>query len=135
TTGLLVVDDLGGEPLASDEGTAGNGDEARRLCLAWLYQAWRGSGFPVAPEGSRLLRLPQRRLAFAGGPFARLPLTTQNNVWRYLLAAADHDPDAAGGYLLREMVRGEGGDEEELRLRMRQAVPFRDGAWSAAGDT
>jgi ubiquinone biosynthesis protein len=135
TSALLVVDDLAVQAVTAGEEAEGGGDEARRLCLAWLHQALRGTVFPVEPEGGRLLRLPQRKLAFAGGPFARLAVTAQNDLWAYLLAAADHDPDAAGSHLLREMVRLEGADEEQLRLRMRQAVPFRDGAWSAAGDT
>jgi ubiquinone biosynthesis protein len=136
-TRAVVLEDLGGRPLleaaAAETGRARD-ELARRLCLGWLRQALLGRAFPVAPRGMDLRWLADGRIAFTGGPFARPPGASQENLGRWLLAASAHDPDEACARLLRETIReGPPGSEERLRLRLRQAVPFRDGGWSAAG--
>jgi hypothetical protein len=110
-------------------------DVARRLCILWLRQALLGRAFPVEPRTEDLLILPRGRIALASGPFAKPPSAVQGNLWSYLIAAAKQDPDEACTYLLREMTAGPEANEEQLRLRLRQVVPFRDGAWSLGGDS
>jgi predicted unusual protein kinase regulating ubiquinone biosynthesis (AarF/ABC1/UbiB family) len=110
-------------------------DLARRLCILWLRQALLGRAFPVEPRVEDLLILPRGRIALASGPFAKPPSAVQGNLWSYLIAAAKQDPDEACTYLLREMTAGPEANEEQLRLRLRQVVPFRDGAWSLGGDS
>jgi ubiquinone biosynthesis protein len=127
---VLRADGPGGEP--PDAGARHGW--AHRLAVAWMEQALRGSVFPIEPVPGNVLLLDDGRLAFVGGSFARATTALQQNVWAYL-AAAGHDPDAACSSLLREMKRRGPGSEEKLRLRLRQAIPFRDGAWSAAGDS
>jgi hypothetical protein len=113
----------------------GSGDPGRRLCLAWLRQALQGRAVPVEPRGPYVEVLPGDRLVFTGGPMARIPLASQANLWSYLVAAARRDPDGVCDRLLKEMTREEpSASEERLRLRLRQAVPFRDGGWNLEGE-
>ncbi len=108
-------------------------DLARRLCLIWLYQALIARRFPIEAD---IRELPDGRLAITGGVFATLPASSQVNLWDYLRATAAHMPDRAARYLLRELSRqGRGVSEEELCTRLRQVIPFRDGAWSAGGES
>lgn len=136
TARFLVFADLGGISLDAVLAAAGE-TVARRLCLVWLRQALLGRAFPVEPTGSHVAVLPGERIALTGGAFARPPAAAQANLWRYLIAAVERNPDEACKYLLREMTL-EGPSaiaEEQLRLRLRQAVPFRDGSWSRSGDS
>ena len=110
-------------------------DLARRLCILWLRQALLGRAFPVEPRAEDLLILPRGRIALGSGPFAKPPSAVQGNLWSYLVAAAKQDPDEACTFLLREMTAEPEANEEQLRLRLRQVVPFRDGAWSVGGDS
>ena len=141
TPKLLVLQDLGGETLArrlDEAGGADPGDLARRLCLAWLRQALLGQVLPAEPWGANVALLPDERIAFLGGAFAKMPAPSQANLWSYLIAASNQDPEEACTFLLREMTLegpGPAAAEEQLRLRLRQAVPFRDGGWSEVGDT
>ncbi len=146
---LLAVSDPGGTDLARAVAEAGAGrDGARRrrelarlLCVAWLRQALEGRVLPLDLEetGARVLA-GGSRLAFLAGSFARPPLADRANLRGFLLSMAAREPDDACSYLLREMTRrtsepAEVRDaaEDELRLLLRQVMPFRDGAWSAAG--
>jgi ubiquinone biosynthesis protein len=144
TPRLLTVVDPGGTDLDSALGEApeprAGGDDARQrelarlLCVAWLRQALEGRVFPVAlPEaGARVLA--GGRLALLAGSFARPPAADRVNLRGFLTAMAAHAPDDACSFLLREMTpEGPEAAEEALRLQCRQVVPFRDGAWSAAG--
>lgn len=107
---------------------------ARRVAIAWLHRALRGPSFPVEPIAG-LVVLAEGRIAFTGGPFASPAALSQSHLWGYLVAAAERDPDRACTYLLREMTGATAAGEEQVRLRLRQVVPFRDGAWSASGDS
>lgn len=132
---LLVIDDLGGREvsdLVPRLAAMDREDLARRLCLVWLRQALLGSAFPVEAE---VRELADGRLAFTGGVFASLPATSQARLWNYLRATAAHDPDQAVACLRPELVRGRRAvSDGELRSRLRQVVPFRDGGWSPAGE-
>jgi ubiquinone biosynthesis protein len=141
---LLVAGDPGGTDLAAAlaataaAGAAGDaarrGELVRLLCVAWLRQAMEGTVFPVGLAETGARAVAGGRLAFLAGSFARPPAADRTNLRGFLVAMAAHEPDDACSYLLREMMReGPDASEETLRLQIRQVVPFRDGAWSAAG--
>jgi predicted unusual protein kinase regulating ubiquinone biosynthesis (AarF/ABC1/UbiB family) len=107
---------------------------ARRLCMVWLRQALLGVQFPVELRPEDLVLLPNKQIAFTGGVFASLPSDAKKNLWHYVIATSTEDPDKACSYLLRELVQeGRPIDENELRYRFREVVPFRDGGWSGNG--
>lgn len=138
TPNLLVLQDPGGrtmeERLRDSDGATS--ELARRLCLVWLRQALLGRIVPVEPWGGNVAVLADDRIAFTGGAFTKPPSPFQGNFWSYLIAASNQDPEEACTYLLREMtLEGPPSAEEQLRLRLRQAVPFRDGGWSVRGET
>lgn len=108
---------------------------ARRLCYVWLRQAIYGRYYPVGYVTSDITALPSDRIAWSGGTFTSMPSASKENVWNYLNAAAAANPDRAYEYLIQEMeeesrARGDDG----LRNRLRQVVPFRDGAWQRSGN-
>lgn len=112
------------------------GDLANLLCLVWLRQSLQGGVFPVDPRPENILILPSRQIALTGGLFAGLPQDVKSNLFGYLVAAAGQLPDSACSYLLREMkCAGGAAREEELRHRLRQVIPFRDGGWADSGDS
>jgi predicted unusual protein kinase regulating ubiquinone biosynthesis (AarF/ABC1/UbiB family) len=141
TPRLLVVGDPGGTDLAEALASAvAARDDARRrelarlLCVAWLRQAMEGTVFPAGLAETGARAVAGGRLAFLAGSFARPPAADRTNLRGFLVAMAAHELDDACSYLLREMTReGPDASEEALRLQIRQVVPFRDGAWSAAG--
>jgi predicted unusual protein kinase regulating ubiquinone biosynthesis (AarF/ABC1/UbiB family) len=109
---------------------------ARRLCMVWLRQALWGKQFPVALHPEDIVLLPNKQIAFTGGVFASLPSDAQKNLWHYVMATSTDAPDRACSYLLREIEQqGRPIDEDELRYRFREIVPFRDGGWSGSGDS
>lgn len=103
---------------------------ARRLAAAWLRQALSGRVVPFdfAP---RDLVFAGDRIVLIGGAFEPHASNERARFVSYLNAVAADDPDAAAAWILDASVT-EGADrqEEELRRRLRQAVPFRDGEWS-----
>ncbi|MEM7587215.1 MAG: AarF/UbiB family protein, partial [Acidobacteriota bacterium] len=108
-------------------------DLARRLSLTWLQMALLGQLFPIEAE---VIEMPNGRLAVTGGVFGALPEASRANLWTYVRATVEHVPDRAAASLLREVVKvRDDAIEGELRTRIRQAVPFRDGGWSAAGES
>lgn len=141
TPRLLVAGDPGGTDLAEALASAvAARDAARRrelvrlLCVAWLRQAMEGRVFPVGLAETGVRAVAGGRLAFLAGSFARPPAADRTNLRGFLVAMAAREPDDACSYLLREMTREDpDASEETLRLQIRQVVPFRDGAWSAAG--
>lgn len=107
-------------------------DLACNLCVVWLRQALLGNRFPVElrPENI-IVGLPNKQIAFTAGEFASLPKEAKKNLWNYLIAASTEEPNQACSWLIREMINDKRSfDEEELRHRFREAVPFRDGGWS-----
>jgi predicted unusual protein kinase regulating ubiquinone biosynthesis (AarF/ABC1/UbiB family) len=103
---------------------------ARRLCVVWLRQALLGRAFPVAPRLEDVLVLPEMQFAFTGGEAGRLPPGARRGLLDYLAAAATWDLDRACDCLLAEMEpESRPARRAELRRRLRQACPFRDGDW------
>ena len=105
------------------------------IAVAWLRQALLGRVFPVGVREAGIRVLENGRAAFLGGAFARLLAADQAGLRGFLIALACREPDDACSFLLREMIREPEASEEALRLQMRQIVPFRDGAWSASGES
>jgi predicted unusual protein kinase regulating ubiquinone biosynthesis (AarF/ABC1/UbiB family) len=122
----LVLGDTGIEPHTF----------ARRLCMVWLRQALLGKQFPVALRPEDIVLLPTQQIAFTGGVFASMPADAKKNLWHYMMATSTEAPDRACAALLREMEQeGQCIDEEELRYRFREIVPFRDGGWRGSSDS
>ena len=139
-SGLSLQDVVSSFDLTSEEQTAGKWikgtfihrqELARLLCMVWLRQALLGRVFPVEPRAENIAILSNGQIAFANGPFATLPPEAQGNLWKYLIAVSNENADLACSCLLREMERESWpANEQELRSRFRQVVPFRDGGWS-----
>jgi hypothetical protein len=71
------------------------------------------------------------RLMLAGGSFEPHASAGRARFLNYINAVAADDPDAASAWLMADaLVEPDGALEEEVRRRLRQAVPFRDGEWS-----
>lgn len=135
TARLLTIADLGGVSLvqAAPEGSR---DLARNLCALWWRQVLAGRLFPLGLGAEDVRVLPDGRIALQGASFARSTVALQTDLREALVAVFYRDPDGACTALLREMAREDGArSEEELRLRLRQIVPFRDGAWSSSGES
>jgi len=123
---LALFEDMGTEPHTL----------ARRLCMVWLRQALLGKQFPVELRPEDVVLLPNKQIAFTGGVFASAPSDAQKNLWHYVMATSTEAPDRACAYLLREIEqKGRPIDEDELRYRFREIVPFRDGGWRGSGDS
>jgi predicted unusual protein kinase regulating ubiquinone biosynthesis (AarF/ABC1/UbiB family) len=123
---LVVFEDMGMEPYTL----------ARRLCVVWLRQALLGKQFPVELRPEDVMLLPNKQIAFTGGVFASSPSDAQKNLWHYVMATSTEAPDRACSYLLREIEqKGRPIDEDELRYRFREIVPFRDGGWRGSSDS
>jgi predicted unusual protein kinase regulating ubiquinone biosynthesis (AarF/ABC1/UbiB family) len=108
---------------------------ARLFCSAWLRQALLSHIFPVEPCPTNVAIISDRQVAFTGGVFSSLPAESQSNFWNYLIAAAGESPDQACSYFLKGMRReAASGNDEDLRHRFRQVVPFRDSGWYSDDD-
>ncbi len=108
-------------------------DLARRIGLTWLQMTLAGRRYPIEAE---VKELPDGRLAVIGGRFASLGDDSRARLWSYLRAAVEHFPDRAAANLLGEVTKARAdATRGELRTRVRQVVPFRDGAWSATGES
>jgi predicted unusual protein kinase regulating ubiquinone biosynthesis (AarF/ABC1/UbiB family) len=144
TSRVLVHTDLEGtaldDPLWSAGLPAGGLDEvtavARQVCVVWFRQSLFGRLFPHELRGGAVRVLPGGRIGWQGIAFVRVPAAVQANLRSFVLGVAARDPDEACAALIREMAREDGAaSEEELLLHLRQIVPFRDGAWSAGGES
>jgi predicted unusual protein kinase regulating ubiquinone biosynthesis (AarF/ABC1/UbiB family) len=125
-SGILTVEQVLGETLEQQSET-GEGI-AGRLTSAWLWQALSCNLVPYDFD-ARDVVVTEDRLLLTGAAFEPNPSSARAHFAGYVGAVAADDPDAAAGWLL------EGADasarvEDELRRRLRQAVPFRDGEWS-----
>ena len=107
---------------------------ARLLCLVWLRQALLGQLFPAAFSPQDVMLLPNKQLAFTGGTMMALAADTKRNLWSYMIATTNEQPDTACVALLQE-IRDvhQSVDEDELRYRFREVVPFRDSQWRSYG--
>lgn len=135
TSRVLTHTDLGG--IALDEPFPGEAAViARQVCVVWLRQALFGRVFPQELGTGAVRILPDGRIGLQGLSFVRVPAAVQANLRTFLIAVAGREPDEACAALIREMVREEGAvSEQELLLQLRQIVPFRDGSWSASGES
>lgn len=144
TRRLLVVERPAGTALhdllaPGNAGDADSGDSApagapersglaHRLCVVWLRQIVLGNVFPFELSPEDVAVLPGGQLALTGGLFATLPPESRENLWAYLIAAANEDPGRACSHLLRELRKDDSpGHEDLLRQRFKQVVPIRDG--------
>lgn len=134
---LLTIDDPAGADLPSVEAAPGERrrELARLLGIAWLRQSLLGRAYPLALREADARVLENGRVTFLAGAFGRPEPVEQAALRGFLIALAARDPDGACSHLLREMVPEPEASEEALRLQMRQIVPFRDGAWSAGGES
>lgn len=132
TSKVLTFEYLSGsslEPFRDVE----NSELASRLLLIWLEQSLMGGTFAVDPRPENIFIAQGQHIVFTGGTFAKLSPDVKTNLYDYLVAVANQDPDRACSCLLKEM-RQTTGSEAELRHRIRQVVPFRDGGWTSNGD-
>ena len=127
TAGPTYADIIGNEAEAATTRAAGE-RHAQRLVTAWLRQALLGRVVPF-DFGPRDLVSDGDRLVLTGGVFEPHPSAERARFLDYVNAVAADDPDAAAAWVV-DVGPPEGRLEEELRRRLRQAVPFRDGEWS-----
>jgi ubiquinone biosynthesis protein len=107
---------------------------ARSFCSGWLQQVFHGRVYTTAAHLRYVVGLPNESVVFLSGPFLKLSSNTRENIWSYLTATAQHDPEQACRSLLREMdAKSSVCDEKTLRHLFRQVVPFRDGGWGNLG--
>lgn len=140
--GIVTVEDPGGEPLATVPAAdpEAGAERARRIALGWLRAALVGPFVPLELELWRSDRSPGERRppALVGGAFVATRGGDPAAWWQVLRATAAAESDAVYGALRDELAAAPGAagppDERELRRSLRQAVPFRDGAWSDDGE-
>ena len=151
TPRLLVVGDTGGQTLAAlapaaraaalgrDGRSAAATADLRRVaggaCHAWLGQALERRHFPLVTDAGDLALLGPGAYAFTGIRFGTLADDPRSDLREYLEASSVQDVDRACTCLLR-LLAADGADPNQVRPRLRQAVPFRDaaGAGLAGGD-
>jgi predicted unusual protein kinase regulating ubiquinone biosynthesis (AarF/ABC1/UbiB family) len=103
---------------------------ARRLATAWLRQAITGRLVPFEFTELDIL-VDGDRMILEDGAFEPHSPAERKAFLAYADAVEDDDPEGASGWIMS----GAAADrierhEEEVRRRLRQAVPFRDGEWS-----
>ncbi len=128
----VAVDHPSDEPSDADADAVASAGAARRrlagqIASAWLRQATVGQVVPFDFD-ARDVWIVGARLVLTGGSFEAHSAGGRAKFLNYVNAVAVDDPDTAAAWLL-----GDGAHsvlEEEVRRRLRQAVPFRDGEWS-----
>ena len=121
---------------AIDEAIRDREEVALTLVMTWLIQALDGRPFPVEARPGNVVTRSDQRISFTGGLVTGLDGDLKTNVWDYLIATAEQNPDRACALLVREMEREpQSASEGDMRIRFRQIVPFRDGGWSREGDS
>jgi hypothetical protein len=101
---------------------------ARALCTVWLRQSLQGSAYPVNPTRENTGLASDGRIVFPSGTFATLPDFLRTSLSNYLLAVASEKPEEAVTHLASALGnRLTAPAFDELRRRMHQMVPFRDG--------
>lgn len=131
---VLCVRLPAGAPLAQAVQNGIGPQVARRLCVLWLRQAVIGRVVPLELNRETVLVTGRGGFALLGGSVAQVPASVQEGFVRFLLAVAGDEAEEAAALVAREMETEPGAvGEEALLLRLRQVVPFRDGAWSSGG--
>jgi predicted unusual protein kinase regulating ubiquinone biosynthesis (AarF/ABC1/UbiB family) len=134
---VLTLERIEGAPIdeASGLGAVAGALEARgliarRIASAWLRQATVGQVVPYDFD-LRDVSIVRDRLVLTGGSFEPHATAGRARFLNYTNAVAADDPDGAAAWLLADaVVEPNSALEEEVRRRLRQAVPFRDGEWS-----
>ena len=136
TRSMLTVEHVPEVIASRDRGSLLERQAVARLCCSvWLRQALLSHVFPVEPCAGNVAVISDRQVAFTGGVFSSLPAESQSNFWNYLIASAAENPDQACAYFLKELRREDtSGNDEDLRHRFRQVVPFRDSGWYSDDD-
>jgi ubiquinone biosynthesis protein len=95
------------------------------LCKAWLREVFQGNCFQLYCRAEDLFVRTDGRIAFVNGPDFSLPADAREQVWKYLLAVAEDNPDECFRSLLLQTV-GSLDDEKkrDLIAQFRQAVTF-----------
>jgi len=102
-----------------------NQAKARRLCHAWLATALFSKSFLVDPVPQNIGGLDAERITFACGEYIQTSQETRTDLWNYLLAVLNDDPDRAAGYLLRQMNTPKAAPNmQEFRSSFRQSAFF-----------
>ena len=101
---------------------------ARVLCTAWLREVFLTSRFPVYCQPGDVFLRREGQVAFLSGPYFDLPESAAQQVWEYMLAVAQDNPDESCRTLLPQTV-GYLDEEKEadLTAQFRQAVTFFQG--------
>lgn len=103
---------------------------ARRLAAAWLRQTLSGRVVPFDID-PRDIVVDGDRLVLIGGAFEPQTTGERARFLGYLNAVVADNPDAAAAWIVDvDVPDAPVRREEDLRRRLRQAVPFRDGEWS-----
>ena len=123
-----TVDDIMADESDTGAARAAREQHAGRLVSAWLRQALMGRVVPF-DFGPRDIVADGDRLVLIGGVFEPHSSAERARFLNYVNAVTADDPDAAAAWIV-DVAAPEGRLEEELRRRLRQAVPFRDGEWS-----
>lgn len=128
----LVRDQIAGPTLAellapsSERRSAAHDrfDLAGRLCTVWLSLALLGPSFPADTAAEDVTVLADGRIGFRGA-LCVLPAAARRDLWDYLLAVSNEDPDGACPPLFRLLEKDSPWSREDgLRHRLRQAVVF-----------
>lgn len=124
TARLLVLEDFPTTRLTDLPAGPDRDTLASRLCLGWLRQVLMAGCYPRLPAAGNVEVTADRRIVFRDAGFVRSRPSRQDQLWQYLEAAADHDPDRACSALAAMAARA--GDEKALRYRLRQLQPLRE---------
>jgi ubiquinone biosynthesis protein len=128
--GVLTLERVEGVPLGAAPAPGDLATLAQRLTTAWLRQAAGGHVVPFDFD-SRHIVVSGDRLVLTDAAFEPQPPAGRARFVAYLNAVAAADPVTAWAWIAGAAAPGSNGrSEEELRRRLRQAVPFRDGEWS-----
>jgi predicted unusual protein kinase regulating ubiquinone biosynthesis (AarF/ABC1/UbiB family) len=128
----ISVDQSVDETADADAGAVASAQAARgrlagRIASAWLRQATVGQVVPF-DFGASDVWIVGARLVLTGGSFEPHSAAGRARFLNYVNAVAVDDPDTAAAWLLADAT--DRAIEDEVRRRLRQAVPFRDGEWS-----
>ncbi len=135
--GLLTIEAIAGptfedllaDAAESDAAQAAVAGFSRRIVSAWLRQSLMGRVVSYEFE-PRDIVVDGDRLVVTGGAFESHSAAERARFLAYLNAVSADDPDAAAAWIVEAAPNGVDREEEGLRRRLRQAVPFRDGEWS-----
>ena len=98
---------------------------ARVLCVAWLREVFLGRLFPVYCRADDVCVHREGRLAFLSGPYFDLQENAGEQLWEYLLAVAQDNPNECCRTLLLQTLGGLTEEKEsDLIAQFRQAVTF-----------